>query len=443
MVCPSCGKENPEGFRFCGMCGATVVTGPPETAIDRLIGCLESGRHALAAEQERLRAEVKAEIAAGRKPERRREAVADVAPPEEPPVRRRVETPVRSETPVRPEMPVRSEQSPRRPISPSARPAFIYDHTPVASESVSGPSFLGLDAPTDPSYLLDEEPRRGHARAYLLLLFLAAVVVLAGLQWRSMKGEGIPNPFASTPAAQPSQPANTPSTAGSDLPNSEGAAQPAPNGATAAPSNAPNGQESAQPGQPSPQSTAGTNASDTNAQTDTTNNADGNAKAAPADKTNDSSKDGNDTNDETGSESPRSPQLQKESLRKPADMKPADQPLPTDAQGLWKASAAGNDEATTRLAGMYLTGNGVSRSCEQALLLLRPAAERGYAAAQIKLGALYSSGNCVKASNVSAYHWFSAALEQQPRNRELDRIRRMVWARMTDHERDEVAQLTP
>ncbi len=426
MVCPSCGKENPEGFRFCGMCGATIVTGPPETAIDRLIGCLENGRHALAAEQERMRAEVKAEIAAGRKAERRRETSAEIAP-ETPPVRHRAETPVRS------------EQSPRRPASPSSRPAFIYDHTPIASDAVSGPSFLGLDAPSDPSYLLDDEPRRSHARAYLLLLFLAAVVVLAGLQWRSMKGEGIPNPFASS---QPSQPATSPSTAGSDLPHPDEAAQPAPDGAAAAPSNAPGGQEAAQPGQPSPQSTAGTNATDNNAQTDTTNNANGNTKNAPADKTNPSN-DGNDSTDDTDSGSPHSPQIQKESLSKPADMKPADQPLPTDAPGLWKASAAGNDEATTRLADMYLTGNGVSRSCEQALLLLRPAAERGYPAAQIKLGALYSSGNCVKASNVSAYHWFSAALEQQPRNRELDRVRRMVWARMSDHERDEVAQLAP
>jgi class 3 adenylate cyclase len=32
MICPSCKAENPEGFRLCGYCGATLaVTGTPET----------------------------------------------------------------------------------------------------------------------------------------------------------------------------------------------------------------------------------------------------------------------------------------------------------------------------------------------------------------------------------------------------------------------------
>jgi NMD protein affecting ribosome stability and mRNA decay len=25
ITCPSCGKENPEGFRFCGFCTATLT----------------------------------------------------------------------------------------------------------------------------------------------------------------------------------------------------------------------------------------------------------------------------------------------------------------------------------------------------------------------------------------------------------------------------------
>ena len=31
ISCPSCGQENPEGFRLCGMCGASLV---PERQID-------------------------------------------------------------------------------------------------------------------------------------------------------------------------------------------------------------------------------------------------------------------------------------------------------------------------------------------------------------------------------------------------------------------------
>jgi hypothetical protein len=26
LTCPSCGVENPAGFKFCGQCGATLVT---------------------------------------------------------------------------------------------------------------------------------------------------------------------------------------------------------------------------------------------------------------------------------------------------------------------------------------------------------------------------------------------------------------------------------
>jgi class 3 adenylate cyclase/tetratricopeptide (TPR) repeat protein len=29
LVCPSCGQENPEGFRFCGACGAALASSPP------------------------------------------------------------------------------------------------------------------------------------------------------------------------------------------------------------------------------------------------------------------------------------------------------------------------------------------------------------------------------------------------------------------------------
>jgi hypothetical protein len=28
-VCPSCGKENPDGFRFCGFCTAPLAETPP------------------------------------------------------------------------------------------------------------------------------------------------------------------------------------------------------------------------------------------------------------------------------------------------------------------------------------------------------------------------------------------------------------------------------
>ena len=116
-------------------------------------------------------------------------------------------------------------------------------------------------------------------------------------------------------------------------------------------------------------------------------------------------------------------------------------PLSNDPKALWKASSAGNSDAAVKLAEMYLNGDKVERSCDQAILLLHNAASSGNSNAEIKLGALYASGTCLPLDNVSAYQWFSRALKSQPHNGYLDYSRRMVWGRMNDNERQQVAAL--
>src|SRR5690348_2556158 len=36
-ICPSCGAENPEGFRFCGSCGAALAEAPPTREVRRVV----------------------------------------------------------------------------------------------------------------------------------------------------------------------------------------------------------------------------------------------------------------------------------------------------------------------------------------------------------------------------------------------------------------------
>ena len=36
-ICPTCGQENPDGFRLCGMCGASLVAGPELAGEERKI----------------------------------------------------------------------------------------------------------------------------------------------------------------------------------------------------------------------------------------------------------------------------------------------------------------------------------------------------------------------------------------------------------------------
>ncbi len=62
------------------------------------------------------------------------------------------------------------------------------------------------------------------------------------------------------------------------------------------------------------------------------------------------------------------------------------------AQWLWKAVAKHNTNAILLLADLYLHGDGVPRSCDQARLLLVAAAERGAAEADQKLSSLDSNG---------------------------------------------------
>ena len=62
------------------------------------------------------------------------------------------------------------------------------------------------------------------------------------------------------------------------------------------------------------------------------------------------------------------------------------------AKWLWKSIAKHNAEATLLLADLYLKGDGVSKSCDQARLLLDSAARKGSTAAGQRLRNLQAFG---------------------------------------------------
>jgi TPR repeat protein len=76
-----------------------------------------------------------------------------------------------------------------------------------------------------------------------------------------------------------------------------------------------------------------------------------------------------------------------QAMRKLSATNPARNPV-SAASLLWKSVGKGNLEAQVTLADLYLRGEGVTRSCEQARLLLRTAAGKGSAEAVGKLRTL-------------------------------------------------------
>jgi hypothetical protein len=107
------------------------------------------------------------------------------------------------------------------------------------------------------------------------------------------------------------------------------------------------------------------------------------------------------------------------------------------AAWLWKATSRGNPEAPVRLADMYIKGNGVPKSCEQAMVLLRSAATKENAPARNRLAALYANGTCVARDRVKAYQLMSSALTADPSSEWAKESREVLWNQMTPKERAE------
>jgi TPR repeat protein len=90
----------------------------------------------------------------------------------------------------------------------------------------------------------------------------------------------------------------------------------------------------------------------------------------------------------------------------------------------------------------YLYGQGVRKSCEQALNLIHGAANEGNAEARSQLGGMYATGNCAPFDRVTAYRWFTLALSASPRNPRVQQTRDMLWREMTDTERQRARNMT-
>jgi hypothetical protein len=296
----------------------------------------------------------------------------------------------------------------RRPAAQASSPRRVQPSAPIR---LSGPSFLGLS--DDPS----EEPEKNYddlyktnwgGRLFVVFIVLAIAGGLVYMQWRSS------HPLQTSPSdhTTPAAAANPQASAGQQQPAAEAEAKSneaksnsETTGNTAA-SAAPSSKNSAAPGQQQ--------------------KIDLGPAAVPA-----------------GAKAPDSaPASQPPVSQSKTTSKSAASPSTiTEGHEVVSSKFEGDQEQPVRLAENYIQGRGVPRNCDEALGILRTASNQGNARAEIKLGALYATGNCVSMDRVEAYHHFSRAMRTQPNNAWLDQSRSMLWSNMDASERKQAMEV--
>jgi hypothetical protein len=276
-------------------------------------------------------------------------------------------------------------------------PEHAYSRTSVREEprvvasSVSGPSFLGLNNDEgEGEYLLQDEKGSGRSfRVLILMVVLAAIVGLAYVQWKS-------NLQANPKPLEPPKPE---------------------------PASVPAGRNHI-PQLNTPAIVAGAHAVQAAVATVAQNVTSPSAKETNAKEVNVKGKDADSTSD---------PHEKLASNHVPAK---AARNVDDDPPEKTADSSETNKPSTALLkAQKYLQGRGVRQSCEQGLMYLRAATEENDPGAAVEMGALYSSGLCVRQDRVAAYRWFSSARDMEPNNRWISKNLNQLWAQMTPSER--------
>lgn len=199
MICTFCGTENPQGNRFCGMCGVRLERRKTERRTEQRESQPCSGCGHVNEPWNKfcgmcgVRVDRRMQERRGAGDASRATAKANAQLPSPEPAGYRQAQSVRTSSAV-----LLADRDRPQPV------ATPHSSQPETS-SVAGPSFLGLnDTYAEGEYLLEDEraPRRG-LRAFLLLIVLAAIVGLIFVQYRSSlkanpKSPETPNPGPAT-----------------------------------------------------------------------------------------------------------------------------------------------------------------------------------------------------------------------------------------------------
>lgn len=403
MRCNKCGNDNQENNRFCGECGSPLLRQAEPSAANAAPSgpVLNSFRD----DVERQRSELR-EI---------RQKQAGTEPP----------TPIGTQplsklaTALSGFGPADSATAVREP----AKPWFSPAREAVRAEApITGPSFLGLSDPDplenpDLTYLYEEDAPPSHTRQWIAALIAIAFVGVIVYEWRqnpdwqtmivgraqqtwqqrkasAAAQSPLQVPSSINPGAQAS-PASVP-TSGAVAGSTQGLPQR-------------QGSASNRPDISGPENAVGQTGGD-------------GAIGAEADVTA-----GGKKQSDNAAKTQTSPKsfASKNSERNVAPVEVSSGARSREPENALVVKAEG-----------YLYGRGgMPRNCDQALVYLRTAADRGNATARSKLGGLYATGNCVPLDRARAYNWFTRAREAGDRNVWIERNMSMLWSEMTPEER--------
>ena len=394
MQCTFCGTENRPEYKFCGMCGVRLERRQAERRVRQggmSVKCASCGHLnepglkfcGMCGTRTERRVQDRRGSA---NEELRAAAIANAQLP----------TPEGAKA-IKPERPSPVTAAIDLPPTGARRgePA-IFRNESASGSAISGPSFLGLNSHSegDGEYLLEDEPSGGGLRKLLLLVIVAAILGLIFAQWRSsLKASPKTLPSKTQPASSPAPQANN------QMPNSDQSPKDA-----AAPANANDNSSAANDSANDPKSN----------------------DAKPAENP-------------IASVVPSAVAAPSSASADPPDKKPPESDaigISADAKSLEETHLPDHKPSATLLrAQQYLQGRGVAQSCEQGLLYLKAATDKGDPGAAIQMAALYSSGHCVKQDRVMAYRWFNSAHELEPANMWIQKNMDQLWAQMSSQER--------
>jgi hypothetical protein len=394
VICPKCGEDNSNTFRFCGMCGTLLEPRVEPARVE--------ARRPVDAPASSPTPNVATNLGLNSIPNQPR--IINTAEPLRSPAPGATSPTSKSVPPIsgpsmlglgQPDAPGSLNQPALKQTvhQPTYEPAHPPTRQPTM-DSLREKSFSGLD-----SFFEPEQPKSGGRRILLMVLLLAA---LGGAGWwtytnylsaaepRKTETASDATPDSrETPAATPATDSNAKSgNAASDAGSSQT------DTSTASPSGA-------VPEGPSENANA---------------NSDAVPKAAGA---------------ESRPAAEAKPVIPKVTPEKHAPV----EKIVTKRQPSKPAEAVDTGDADFRKADAFLYGRGAAKNCDEAVKYLKAASSKSNAKARSAFGTMYATGHCVPRDLPTSYLWFALALQVDPNNQILEKDLNAVWSEMTPPER--------